>query len=294
MSLLFSACDGFDMGNAEPLDIKVIYSSSSRPRKVRRKAAPPPPKEKKPPPPPKAKKSGRSPSSGVLLGFVTLGVAGLLAYVTWWQIDSFLYRTMAMKTPIPGVDLNQVAGMIAPAASSGAPPAAAAPVAPGGLDATASIILAAYSWLTCATIASCVLAFSGGALLGRAGGSALRLVGTLVAVGGAGWLAWEVYRDLTDFGSGYPPNHLRAGWCAFVVVMAFVGLAWGRNVRGLTRLAALALIVSALVTVAGLYVGGQHDALSPERTTSTYMITAFVVHSLYGWILLPISFRIRQ
>ena len=81
---------------------------------------------------------------------------------------------------------------------------------------------------------------------------------------------------------------------ALMLLAALAGSAIGRGARGLTRLAGVLLILSAVGSVAGLYLGSQCGAIRPGLSSLTFMGIVFVVHSAWGWILLPVAARIRR
>jgi len=76
-----------------------------------------------------------------------------------------------------------------------------------------------------------------------------------------------------------------------VLVTALIGLAVGRAARGLARLAAIMLVLSAAGTAIGLSIGFGYGALPAEQSTPLYLFFAFLVHSCYGWIQFPILAR---
>ncbi|MCH7872342.1 MAG: hypothetical protein IID33_11640, partial [Planctomycetes bacterium] len=73
-----------------------------------------------------------------------------------------------------------------------------------------------------------------------------------------------------------------------------LGLLFTQQTRRLTRVAAVLLILSAGGTVWGLHVGVQSNALDPKYATTAYLAAAFVVHSAWGWILIPLAGRIAR
>jgi hypothetical protein len=206
------------------------------------------------------------------------------------------------KTPIVGVDAEAAAGALFPALATGAETAPTLPSEEEPVDtpkfvgktATIIIVAAGYAWLTISTIAACALALSAGAAFGRAGGPPIRQFGVILAGGGALLLAWLAFDILSEYDRGFPPSYLRAWMAGLVCLSALIGLAIGRGVRGLTRLAAVTVILAAVGTAVGLYFGGQCGAISAERSTPLILLLAFIVHSLYGWILLPLSFRLAR
>jgi hypothetical protein len=244
---------------------------------------------------------------------LNLIVAGALCYGTWWRVDPYLYMTMMLHTPVPvqGVDLDEAATHIlgiSPEESGSTVPMPAADAdsplpAPNPPERTqqyrsdtaqAVIFGSAYIWLALATIACCVVAASGGASLGRAGGRPIRTFGVIAASGGMLALVYVVYQMWGEYGWQYRPTHWRTGMSLLVLLTAFAGLVVARGARRLTRLAAVLLIVSAAGSVAGLYLGAQAGAIPVEQSTPMFLALVFIIHSLYGWILLPVSSRVAR
>jgi hypothetical protein len=79
-----------------------------------------------------------------------------------------------------------------------------------------------------------------------------------------------------------------------VLVTAFAGMVLARGARKLSQCAAVLLILSAAGSVAGLYLGAQAGAIPTEQSTLIFLAMAFIIHSLYGWILLPVAARIAR
>ncbi|MBU0717681.1 MAG: hypothetical protein KJ749_05480, partial [Planctomycetes bacterium] len=269
------------MKTSEPLDINVVFSATARPRKLRVRR------------PPAAPAAGRR--VGVVIGVIGLLFAGGLAYVTWWQADPFIYGVFTWSTPVPGVDANQVALQLFPKLASSSdltPPtvtdeeSAAAIVT--GVTATGIISGVAYTWLTVTQIAACALALSAGALWGRISGVGARRIGLILAALVFIVIVYVTYTVYAEYGT-YKPRHLRVGMCILVGLAALVGLSIGRGVRGWTRFAAIALIVSAAVTGVGVYLWGLCEAISPEWSSVSVAGVAFIIQSLYGWLLLSLT-----
>lgn len=238
---------------------------------------------------------------------MNLFMALALGYATWWPADHFLVQKFCFNTPLlttdpetgslKAMDIDEVGRMfgIVPRPGSERLPLPSAdtsksPEANGVRDATI-LWATGYGWLTLSTIACAALALSGGAAWGRAGGPALRRVGVILFGGGLLGLAWAAYESYSRYAAKFPPDHLRWGMIGLLTLLLFMGVMIGRGVRGLARCAAILLILSAAGSAVGLYLGAQCGALSPERSTFLTMCGVFVVHSLYGWLLLPISSR---
>ena len=278
------------MNTSAPLEVKVVFNASSRgQRKPTRIVSRP-------------QRVSRS-SHWIVLGLLNLLSAGGLYYATWWRVDPFIYLTLMLKTPVD-VDLNMAAGIFVPRPTEprepAPPPAVEQPsppsIVPSYTGRTAQIMIggAAYGWLTLATVAACALSASAGAAMGRVGGSSGRRLGTLLALILTLVLAVATLVVWNQYGQQYLPNHLRIGMGGLGVLCALIGLAIGRAARGLARLAAITLILSAVGTVVGLYLGSRCGAIPPTQATPFCLILAFLVHSGYGWIQLPILFRLSR
>jgi hypothetical protein len=273
-----------------PLEVKVIFDASSRGRRrpTHRVSHSP--------------RISRS-SPWIVLGLLNFLAAGGLYYATWWRVDPFIYLTLMLKTPVD-VDLNMAAGIFVPRPTEprepAPPPVVEQPstpsVAPSYTGRTAQMIIggAAYGWLTLATLAACALSASAGAAIGRIGGSRGRRVGTLLALTLTLVLAIAALVVWNQFGRKYLPSHLRIGMGGLVLVTALIGLAVGRAARRLASLAAITLILSAVGTVAGLYLGSRCGAIPPAQSAPLYLALAFLIHSGYGWIQLPILARLGR
>jgi len=278
-----------------PLEIKVVYSASHRKR----------------PGVTVVTTRARRSTPWILLGIMNIAAAGGMFYGIWWRVDSFLYLTFFWKTPIPGVDLDRVATDM-----FGLPPeeAAALPTerpedstgtsstgqVPGetpwftGEKAGAVLWATGYSWLALSTLACCTLALAGGSALGRVSGQTVRLLVAILAMAGLLALMWGAYQVWAEYGMAFEKTPKRVGLAASALLVVMFGLAIGRGARGLTRVAAVLLIVSAVGSVTGLYLGAQCGAISAEQSTPLFLAIVFVVHSFYGWMLLPIASRIGR
>lgn len=278
------------MTTSTPLEVKVIFDASSRGRRrtTRRVSRP--------------QRISRS-SPWIILGILNFLIAGGLYYATWWRVDPFIYMTLMLKTPVD-VDLNMAAGIFMPRPTEPHEPAplsvveqpSSPSVALSYTGRTAQMMIggAAYGWLTLATLAACALSVSAGAAIGRIGGQRGRRVGTLLALTLTLVLTVAALVVWNQFGRKYLPIHLRMGMGGLVLVTGLVGLAVGRAARGLARLSAITLILSAFGTVTGLYLGSRCGAIPPAQSTPLYLALAFFIHSGYGWIQLPILSRMGR
>ena len=163
-----------------------------------------------------------------------------------------------------------------------------------GPTARAIIGASAYSWLTLATIASCALALAGGTALGRGRESSWRRIGLIMAVALVLGLAWGAYDTLAEYGMQYPTGRARDGIVGIILLCALLGFAIARRARGLMRLAAVTLILSAVTSVVALVLAGQCAAVEPGYAASGFLALVFVIHSAYGWILLPVAARVGR
>lgn len=278
------------MPTAPTLDVKVIYSAAKRRRaNVRPRAAGAPSQS----------------SRLVLLAVLNLVVAGSLYYGIWWRVDKFIYLKLMLTMPLPGVDVDAATGFLRPnpAGAAESPPAATDEVGPvptsGFAPETTQVVMVAtsYGWLALATFATCVLAFSAGTLFGWRGGQAWRRAGLVLAgiallvLIGAACASWSKY------GAEYPPAHLRVGYGMLGVLITLVGLTVGRGLHGWLRGAAVAIILAGAGSALAVYLGTLCDAIRPDELPISlvpFLVLVFAVHSLWGWILLPIASRIDR
>ncbi len=240
-----------------------------------------------------------------LLGLMNLAVAGGLYCATWWWADPELRIKLILHTPLPGVDLDATAGVFVPpqSQSSHTQPVNGVSQAPGAASAvegqTAQAVLfvaTIIGWEILATIAACALSLSAGALLRRAGGPVVRRGGLILGLLMLIALGWTAYSLWTEY-ERFTPHHLRYAMAALVVVSALLGLVIRRDEKRLTHLAAIALIVSAAGSALGLYIGAHYDAFESEQLFLPFVVflaVVFVVHSSWGWVLLPLASRISR
>jgi hypothetical protein len=236
---------------------------------------------------------------------LNLIAAGALYYGTWWRVDPFLYVRFMMRGYLPGVDLDQAANIFGPRLPSSQeaqpPPEPEQTPATGAAytGQTGNIIIGAtaYSWLTLATIASGAVAFASGTALGRAGGLQWRragmflMLGLLVVLGLAGYGVW------TEFGMQYRPSHLRIGIGGLVLLAVFLGLAMGRGARLWTLVASAVIILSAVGSAVGLYLGTLCGLVTPDELPFRFpyfVALVFVLHSSWGWFLLATAPRLAR
>ncbi|MFH1109330.1 MAG: hypothetical protein V1790_09070 [Planctomycetota bacterium] len=273
------------MNTSAPLEVKVIFDASSRGRRK---------------PTHRVRSSPRISRSSpwIILGIFNLLAGGGLYYTTWWRVDPFIYLTFMLRSP---VDVSVFA--FTPLAFPIPEPRSDLAVqatremlrSPPELARNQIMMGAtAYGWLTLATAAACALSLSAGAALSRIGGSPWRRAGVVLAATLTLALAAAVFLVWNEYGRKYLPVHLRFGMGGLALWMASIGLALGRAARGLARLAAITLIFSAAGTVVALYLGSQCGAIPPEQSTPLYLALAFLIHSIYGWIQLPILSRLGR
>lgn len=272
------------MTSTQPLDIKIVYSASGRGvRPIRARA-------------------GSAPGAGRhgLLGWLCLIVALALGFTTWWPVDKYIYMKFVWKTPavdvanaaamfgISPADVRQAAAedFLAPVADAAAPPHFT------GQRAQRIIAASAYGWLTLSTVSFCLLALAAGAAWSVAGAPHGRRIGLILLIALLLGMAAAVYWSLSRHGRQFPPDHLRLGMLGLLLWCVTLGLAIGRGVRGLTRVSAVALILAGAGSVAALYLGFLCGAIPPEGATPLFLLLVFLVHSVFGWILLPLAPRL--
>jgi len=261
-----------------PLDIKVIYGSSSNQSRT------------------PAIIGGTTKKTKAIwfLAIVNLLVSGTLYYGTWWEIDPFLYMTLIMKTPVVvDVDLDEAA-----AAMFGIQPATRKPEPSTADQATKNkqtqwsgktsqvlIPLMSYSWLTFATIASGLLAILSGSLMSKARSNQSKMMGRICTGITLITLITFIVVIWSRYGMSYRPNHLRVGMAGFIVFCLTFGLTLSARSSGLARISSMVLIVSASCSVMGLVFGYYCGAIEAEYFTIPFIAMVFVIHSCWGWIL---------
>lgn len=269
------------------LEVKVIFDASSRGRRRGARVS--------------AARRRSRPVLFVALGLLNLVAAAAAYSFTWWRADPFLYITLIMRTPVPGVSLGDVdqAFASAPGGAFGGligdiePSEEELPAAPTivGLRATEVIGITAYAWLTIATLTSCALALAAGSLLGRAGGSLVQRLGMALLFGLAALLAYGVLYTLTEFGRHYPPRHLRIGMGGLTAIALMLGVAIGGRTLAFCRLASVFTIVAGVATALALYLGHACGAIDARHATPTFLAITLIGVSAWGWLLIPLSAR---
>lgn len=278
------------MPTAPSLDVKIVYSATKR----RRASG-------KPRPTGTPSRSSRL----ILLAALNLVVAGSLYYGIWWRVDKFIYLKLMLTMPLPGVDVDAATGFLRPnpAGATASPPAATdepgpAPTSRFAPETTQVVMVAtSYGWLTLATFVTCVLAFSAGTLFGWRGGQVWRRAGLVLAGIALLVLIGAAYASWSKYGAEYPPAHLRAGMGGLGLVVALIGVAVGRGQHGWLRGAAVAIILAGVGSALAVYLGTLCDAIKPDELPMSlipFLFVVFAVHSLWGWILLPIASRIDR
>ena len=240
--------------------------------------------------------------------WLILGLANVLAasgfyYGTWWPADRFLYLTVIMRTPLPGVDLEAASALFGVTVAGPTTPPETVSIktpqvpTPRFTGQTAATVIGAtmYGWLTLATVAYSLLALAAGTTLGEVGRGRSRRIWVILAFGMLVMLGWAGFDVWSQYGPEYPPNYLRAGMAGLVVLSALLGMAIGRFAAWFTRFAGVAVILSALGSVAGLSLLRACDAVDPTYSSIPFMAMVFAAHSFYGWLLLlPIASRVGR
>lgn len=310
------------MTDSAPLEITVVYDASGRSRR------PPKPVHAKKVRPPRAKAASAS-TGVVVLGALNLLAAAGYCYATWWPVEEYIVVNSAMRTPfMSDLDLDATAAaMFGSMATPGGKPrpllvpplrdsesTEARPNAAGSTDSrkdpfakaeparpvsqfdvrTSQLVIGitVTGWLVLATASCCALAIAGGAGFTRAGGTSMRVLGIILALGLAALLVWKGYELWTQVGKDVSPARLRPLVLALVGLGAATGIAVGRGVRGLSKAAGILVIVAAIGSVAGLYLGHMAGVVEAAQATALFLAIVFVGHSLWGWLLLLISRKV--
>ena len=276
------------MSSAPPLDITVVYSRTSHGRRRSGRQV-----------------GSRSGAPGIVrLGLLNLLFVGALYYGTWWRVDPELQVKILMHTEFGGVDSDDLVGQLIPdrtdpkkpksAPTTRTRPVVAKPATVEGLTSKGAVFVASlYGWELLSTLSICALALASGAMLKRGGTQLVRFAAITIATGLVCVLTWKVYQLWTAYG-GYVPRELRFGSAAAVSAAMLFGLFFAQKTRRLTRLAAVLLILSAGGTVWGLHVAVQSNALDPKYATPAYLAIAFAIHSIWGWVLIPLAARLPR
>lgn len=271
------------MSTAPPLEVKVVFDASAR-RGQRGITAKP------------KKAARRGGAIGLIcFGLLQLLVAGGFCYATWWPVEEFIVVDGALHTPIPDLNLDLAAqemfgglvsnrpgmppGEVTKAEVVHADPSAFSP------ETTQKVIwISAGAWMVAATLSCCLLALAGGCAWGRVFSRSLKFLFVLLTLAGAGWLGWMVWQLWLEHGTNVTPQMLRDEISTLVVVFVLVGLTWGGSVRGVSRTAAVLVILSSLLAVAGLVLWKMCGALEGTLASYPTMAGIFVAHAFWGFI----------
>lgn len=283
------------MPSTEPLDIKVIYSASGARAKPARRAAPKAERgesvtaRRKTASLGGAARAARPFREVLVLAGLNLTVGMTMLAVTWWPVDRFIYQKFVYKTPLDLAQLGPMLGLSPQqiAEHAAGDPSQPAPAEPRitGTAAQAVIGASGYGWLTLSTAAGYALALAAGAALGGLGSPALRRVAWILFLGALSGLIVTGVMALRKYGLGFPPSTLRWGMVLAGVAAALLGMGLARGARRWSQAAAALVVVAALGSVAGLYLGGLCGAIAPEQSGAMFLLMVFVVHSAYGWAL---------
>ncbi|MGD2109496.1 MAG: hypothetical protein PVI86_08895 [Phycisphaerae bacterium] len=286
------------MTTVEPLEVKVIYSASRRGPRPTKRVGP---------------RSSTNTSLLVTVGVLSLAVAGALYYATWLRADPKLRVRLFMRTPLPGVNLDDVAQALVPPDAKDAAISPRPASGPRAVTASEGVRLSSaevqaqlteaklrvaivVGWVALVTVAIAVLAVCGGALTGRGLDGSRRALLCIVGVIALAGLGWSAYSRLGPEWR-FVPQHLRLGVGAGLIVLAMAGTLVARGGRGLAYVAAVLLILSAAGTVAALQLTVQHEVVKLDELPMQLLplsICVFVAQSLWGWILLPLAPRLRS
>ncbi len=308
-----------------PLEITVVYDGSGKRRGTRRVAAKSVAGIKPRKVPSSQATSSRIVSPGrtrqggaalVLLSLLTLCSAGGLTYATWWPADKFIFEAFILRTPIPGMDIDQVAATMfggltakrdkgkSPATNSVPVPRASAHAAANldeaappmftGTTATNIIAISAYAWLTISTVACCLLSLSAGAGAVGARRRGFRILGWLGSLAAAGALAYGAYVVWQEFGTRFPTDYLRWGMAGLVGLAFFLGCAIAPSARKALKMSGFALLGAAVCTIICLCLGRLSGAVEPYYCSPVFLGTAFAAHSAWAWILLLLAPRLAH
>lgn len=271
-----------------PFEIKVVYDASRRRRGTTVRTT-------------SVHKSG-SANAGLLLGaLLNLLVAGVMYYAVWWMADPFLYFTMMTKTPVdlPSSVVADPLGIGGPTDSATAEPESVPADTPESASTwstkTAQSVIGAtaYGWLVLATASACAVALAGGAWLGAVGGHWVRVagfMGLLVVIGGVGFFAYRIWAEHEMM---FKPRQLRIGMGWLTLLVALLGLAVAARARGVTKLAAIVVLIASVSTPLGLWLWNMFGALEPQFAQWPWLAGGLGIHAVWGLVLLVAANRIR-
>ncbi|HNQ22173.1 MAG TPA: hypothetical protein PKK06_03680 [Phycisphaerae bacterium] len=243
----------------------------------------------------------------LIVGVLSTVMGAGLYYVTWWPAEHFITPTLIWRTPLPLTpdQAQTVAGAFGVRSPD---PSAPHPLprrpeselgSPSGrriqgLKAGNIMVATAYVWQGVLSAAAAVLVLAGGATLAprltRPARSAALLAVVLVGVA----IVSGVVSVWRQYGAGWPIGAARLGVGLALLSVVLLGLGLGRGGRALSRIAAIVLICSAAGTVVALYLGGATGALTDAQSSPAVMLGAFVLQSLYGWLLLWLASRLPR
>jgi len=241
--------------------------------------------------------------AAIALGLVNLIIAGAFYYAAWWPVRSSFSGAVLYKTPIQ-LTADQLAGLkLAFGAKPSQvgmrtlkdPPKEADPPVDEteepeayftGRAAQVIIPGTLLGWLTLTSVAIVLLSLASGAMwavtltpiLRRA--SRVLVILVLIGLGWMGVDCWNTY------GVVFPVAATQTAIGILMLFALLVGLGMGRGGRNIARFAGLALILSALGGVIGLFLWRLCGTLPPDEMTASTIFIVFVVHSLWGWLLL--------
>ena len=294
----------------DTLDIKVVYRASGRSRSVR------PARAAKAPRPPTSGGS-RGKRAGTIIALMNLAIAGGIFYATWWHVDPDVTVTLEWQTPVIPVEALAQLGVFfgvrasdhvdEPPAEEGHTSADETPVFEG---ATAAAVMggASYTWLGAEMVAAGLLALSAGAGLGGLLTSRIRQGARIVA----GVLLLYFFVHVTwvwmESRTSFPITAARDAWGILIAFLLIFGAGIGRRGRGFGRVAGVAVILAGLASAAGLYlftlcdaswhpetvIAGAASAMGLDASSLTFAVIIFVIHSLYGWVLLGLAANLGE
>ena len=240
-----------------------------------------------------------------MLGMLNLSAASGLFYAGWWPIDDWMSFNLILHTPfMPAGNMDQMAKIFgaAPSKVNRPPREDTSPEISettsilkrtpwkidigGGMRKGIWATRAAYGWQALAVLAVGALAVAGGAAVGGAAGGGWRRLGGIAGIASTLALGSWCYYVWTTKGMGFSIADGRYAIGGLAVVGGFAGLAMGGHINGLTRLAGVAVILSSMGTGVGLWLGACCEVVKEEPATLGFMLKAFAIHSVYGWMLI--------
>lgn len=154
-------------------------------------------------------------------------------------------------------------------------------------DAQVVLAAAAGGWLVVATLAGFFLTIAGCSGLSSKGW--LRRVSKYVlpaSIIACGVIGWYVQKKYSWYETLLPPWVKPVTIGVGLVAFGSIGFMLNRHGRGMHSLAGLGVIISALLSMAAIWIAVRWGQMPAEQVNAMLYTKIFVVQSAYGWLLL--------